>query len=50
MRGLSTHYLKGYNNTKKFRVKLTMMKSEKEFLEICDEILRENSTNQLLVE
>ena len=50
MRGLSTHYLKGYNNTKKFRVKLTMMKSEKEFLEICDEILRENSTNQLQVE
>ena len=46
MRGLSTHYLKGFNNTKKFRVKLTMMKSEKEFLEICDEILRENSINQ----
>lgn len=39
MRGLSSHYLKGFNDTKKYRVKFTTTNSKSQFLDICQEIL-----------
>lgn len=38
MRGLSTHYLKGMNGMKQFKVKLTQMKSKEDFYRIIEEI------------
>ena len=38
MRGLSTHYLKGMNGCKQFKVKLTQMKSKEDFYQIIKEI------------
>ena len=39
MRGLSSHYLKGFNDIKRYKVKFTTMTSEEGFLKICDEII-----------
>lgn len=41
MRGLSTHYLRGFPSSKKYKVKLTNMKSKEEFLSIIEEIKKE---------
>ncbi len=42
MRGLSTHYLKGFNGMKKFKLKLISMKSKEEFYQIAMEIKNYN--------
>ncbi len=41
MRGLSPHYLKGFNNMKKYKARLTTMKSKSEFYDICNDIKQE---------
>ena len=38
MRGLSSHYLKGFHGCKQFKVKFTQMKSKEEFYSILEEI------------
>lgn len=43
MRGLSPHYLKGFDNVRKFRIKFTQMNNEEDFLNICQEIENEFS-------
>ena len=48
LRGLSSHYLKGFSDTKRYRVKFTTMNSEKEFLQICDEIVKNYQENLLI--
>lgn len=45
MRGLSSHYLKGFSNVKKHRISFTMMKSKQEFEEICSSIIKEYKEN-----
>lgn len=42
MRGLSTHYLKGFPSCKQYKVKLTAMKSKEEFFRIVETIKKEN--------
>ena len=44
MRGLSTHYLKGMNGIRPFKVKLTQMKSREEFYRIIEEIKEQSET------
>jgi nifR3 family TIM-barrel protein len=46
MRGLSPHYLKGFKDSKKYRVMFSSMKSEADFLNICEEILKNNPSEQ----
>ena len=48
LRGLSSHYLKGFSDTKRYRVKFTTMNSEKEFLQICNEIVKNYQENLLI--
>ena len=45
MRGLSSHYLKGFNDVKKYKVRFTTMTSEKSFESICDEIVENSREN-----
>ena len=45
MRGLSPHYLKNFKDSKKYRMMFTTMKSEADFLNICEEILKSHSSN-----
>ena len=42
MRGLSPHYFKHFENSKKIRMMFTTMKSEQDFLKICEEIINNN--------
>lgn len=44
MRGLSSHYLKGFPGCKKYKVKLTQMKSKEEFYQILEEIKEQSHT------
>ena len=45
MRGLSPHYFKHFENSKKIRMMFTMMKSESDFLNICEEIMNSFQNN-----
>lgn len=48
LRGLSSHYLKGFSDTKRYRVKFTTMNSEEDFFNICDEIIKNHEENLLI--
>ena len=44
MRGLSSHYLKGFHGCKQYKVRLTQMKSKEEFYKILEEIKLQSET------
>ena len=41
MRGLASHYISSFPNSKKYRYKLTQIKNEEEFNRVVDEILKD---------